>query len=273
MAWQPKQKKDQLISPTFYYGTTLPPKTSTTPTPINTIPVLQSAHEAPTGARTLANTVPMNNLFTHAKLMEILSVKRKAPKLIVPHRESKPFDEVKANNDTIVYGEDEVSLTSETSHLHHIRLRKLRERRQITPDITTELELSDAQFRNLKAHVNRRFLTGYDCSNPREVKPISSFVQDPCEPAEANERDTYEIDPPTQYQIVQYETRREFSGTRCEKYVSQFTYYCGNVDHASPLPQETFYRRPKIMTRTECKNFDEPIYCRRRQNVQHFPKC
>ena len=41
---------------------------------------------------------------------------------------------------------------------------------------------------------------GYDCSNPREVKPISSFVRDPCEPAEANERGTYEIDPPTQYQ-------------------------------------------------------------------------
>ena len=44
------------------------------------------------------------------------------------------------------------------------------------------------------------------------------------------------------------------SGTWCEKYVSQFTYYCGNVDHASPLSQETFYRRPMIMTRTECKN-------------------
>ena len=85
------------------------------------------------------------------------------------------------------------------------------------------------------------------------MKPISSFVQDPCEPAEANERDTYEIDPPTQYQIVQYETRREFSGTH-EIYISQFTYYCGNADHASRLPQETFYRRPKIMTQTECKN-------------------
>ena len=88
----------------------------------------------------------------------------------------------------------------------------------------------------LKAHVNRRFLTRYNCSNPGEVKPISSFVRDPCEPAEANERDTYEIDPPTQYQIVQYETRREFQGTRCEKYISQFTYYCGAADHSSPLP-------------------------------------
>ena len=178
-----------------------------------------------------------------AKLMEILKIRRKAPKLIAPHLESKPFNATEVSNDTIVYAGDKVSPTKESSRLYHIRMRKLRSRCQVTPDITTKLELSDAQLRTLKAHVNQRFLTGYDCSNPREVRPISSFVQDPCEPAEANERDTYQIDPPTQYQIVQYETRREFKGTQCEKYISQFTYYCGAADHSSPLTQETFYRR------------------------------
>ena len=53
-----------------------------------------------------------------------------------------------------------------------------------------------------------------------------------------------------------FNTKQEgrFKGIKCEKYISQFTYYCGAADHSSPLPQEIFYRRPKIMTRNDCKN-------------------
>ena len=141
-----------------------------------------------------------------AEMMEILNDQRPAPNLTAPHWESKDFNFTQASNDSIVYSKDEVSLTKESSRLHHVRREQLRARRQITPDITTELDLSDAQLNSLKAQVNRRFLTGYDCSNPQEVKPISSFLRDPCEPAKDNERDTYETDPPTQYQIAQYET-------------------------------------------------------------------
>ena len=86
-----------------------------------------------------------------------------------------------------------------------------------------------------------------------DVKPISSFKHDPWEPSEANNKETYEIQPVTQFQIVQYETSREFLGTRCERYISQFTYYCGSADHASPLPQETFFRRPKVLAQNECR--------------------
>ena len=50
-----------------------------------------------------------------------------------------------------------------------------------------------------------------------------------------------------------YEIRREFLGTRCERYISQFTYYCGNADHARPLPRETFYRQPKVLAQNECR--------------------
>ena len=89
----------------------------------------------------------------------------------------------------------------------------------------TELGSSKDQYRSLKAHVNRRFLVGYDCSKPMGVRPISSFIHDPSEPAEANSKGMYDIQPVTQFQIVQYETRHEFLGTRCEKYISQFRYY------------------------------------------------
>ena len=30
-------------------------------------------------------------------------------------------------------------------------------------------------------------------------------------------------------------------------------YYCGNADHASPLPQETFFRQPKVLAQNECR--------------------
>ena len=129
----------------------------------------------------------------------------------------------------------------------------MHERRQATPDAITELGLSQEQHRNLKALVNRRFLVGYDCSKPMDVKLISSFIHDHCEPAEANNKEKYEIRPVTQFQIVKYETRREFLGTRCERYISQFMYYCRSVDHASPLPQETLYRRPKVLAQNECR--------------------
>ena len=86
------------------------------------------------------------------------------------------------------------------------------------------------------------------------IKPVSSFIHDPCEPVEASKKEMHDIQPVTQFQIVQYETRREFLGTLCEKYVSQFTYYCGNAEHASPLPQETFYRRPKDLAYNECQS-------------------
>ena len=188
-----------------------------------------------------------------ADIRELLSATtRSTPNLTVPslYKKVKWFNTTQASNDSIVYAKDEVSLTKESSRLYHIRREKLRAKRQITPEITAELALSDAQLNSLKAQVNRRFLTGYDCSNPQEVKPISSFIRDPCEPAEANDKDAYVIDLPTQYQIVQYETRREFKGTRCEKY----TYYCETADHSSPYPQEIFYRRPRIMVWDECKD-------------------
>ena len=136
----------------------------------------------------------------------------------------------------------------------------MRERHPATPDAITELGLSEEQHRNLKACVNRHFLVGYDCSKPMDFKPISSFIHDPCEPAEANNKETYEIQPVTQFQIVQYETRREFFGTRCERYILQFTYYCGNADHASPLPQEIFYRCPKILAHNECRALQKGQY-------------
>ena len=162
---------------------------------------------------------------------------------IIPHRIPKPFYPSQDTGPPIPAEVNITDLACESTR-RFAELRALRKRRQATPDAITELGLSEQQHRDLKAHVNRRFLVGYDCSKPMDVKPISSFIHDPCEPAEANNKETYDIQPLTQFQIVQYKTRREFLGTRCERYISQFTHYCGNADHASPLPQEIFFRRP-----------------------------
>ena len=195
-----------------------------------------------------------------AKLMEILSKQRSSPNIATPppsndtHDPNGAHDLTRPGNVSFVSAREEIDLTKESTRLFHIRREKQRIKRQISPDAAEELGLSHAQLNSLQAQVNRRFLTGYDCAHPQEVKPVSSFVQDPCEPIEANQQDTYEIDDAEQYQIVQYETRREFKGTRCEKYVSKFTYYCGTADHSSPYPQEIYHRQPKILHWNRCKD-------------------
>ena len=196
------------------------------------------------------------NYIDHLKLAEImktLSPHSVTPNLPVPPQRNGTFGSLPPSTDKIVYAKDEVDLTREGSRLYRIRKEKLRTKRQISPDAATELSLNDAQLNSLQAQVNRRFLTGYDCTDPQEVKPISSFIRDPCEPIDANNQDNYEIGDKTQYQIVQYETRREFHGTRCEHRISQFTYYCGNADHATPYPQETYYYKPKTLHWEQCK--------------------
>ena len=199
------------------------------------------------------NLLQLHQSLRLGELMTKLSRQQAIPDLIIPPSRNDTHEAPAHSTDKIVYAKDEVSLTKESSRLSYIRKEKLRIKRQISPDVATELNLDDAQLNSLQAQVNRRFFMGYDCANPQEVKPISSFIRDPCEPVEANNQDHYEIDDTTQYQIAQYETRREFKGTRCERHISQFTYYCGNADHASPYPQETFYHEPKALHWDQCK--------------------
>ena len=70
------------------------------------------------------------NIFYHAskvaEMMELLGNQRSAPNLTAPNiHEGKKFNVSQVSNDSIVYAKDEVSLTKESSHLHHIRLKRL----------------------------------------------------------------------------------------------------------------------------------------------------
>ena len=110
---------------------------------------------------------------------------------IIPHRIPKPFYPSQDTGPPVTAEVNTTDLASEPTH-RYAELRTMRERRQVTPDAITELGLSEE---------HRRFLVGYDCSKPMDVKPMSSFIHDPCEPAEANNKETYEIQPVTQFQI------------------------------------------------------------------------
>ena len=172
---------------------------------------------------------------------------------IIPHRICEPLNPTQVTGQTVLTKVRSPNLAIRSTR-RFVERRALHERCQAVPDPITELVFNKDQLQNLKARVNRWFLVGYDCSKPMDVKPVSSFIHDPCDLLEANEKETYGIQPVTQFQIVQYETRREFLDTRCERYVSQFTYYCGNDDHASPLLQENFFRRPKLLAYNECRS-------------------
>ena len=218
------------------------------------IPIKSSRKTSPPQSRSLNRSV--------AKMAFPIGSKAKPKKPlspIIPHRIPKPYHPFQDPGIPLLTKVNATSLTSESIR-QYTEQRALRERRQTNPDAITELDLNQDQLRDLKARVNRRFLVGYDCSRPVDVKPVSSFIHDPCEPVQANSKDSYKIESVTQFQIVQYETRREFLGVRCERYISQFTYYCGNADHASPLPQETFFRRPKVLAENECRAMENGNY-------------
>ena len=89
----------------------------------------------------------MNMLHHSLKLSELmvtLSEQRSTPNLTVPISKNETFDFTQTGKDSIVSAKDEISLTRESSRLYHIRRERLRARRQISPDVATELGLSDA---------------------------------------------------------------------------------------------------------------------------------
>ena len=228
--------------------------------PLDTVATAALERPPPKKHKNATNNVPgMSLLQLHsslqlAEMMKTLSPQTATPNLPVPPQRNETATTRLPSTAEIVDAKEEIDLTREGSRLYQLRKEKTRLKRQISPDAATELNLNDAQLNSLQAQVNRRFLTGYDCANPQEVKPISSFIQDPCEPIGANDQDNYEIGDKAQYQIVQYETRREFKGTRCELRMSRFTYYCGNADHASPYPQETYYKKSKTLRWEQCRD-------------------
>ena len=140
------------------------------------------------------NLLQLHQTLRRAKLTTTLNRQQDIPDLIVPQSKNDTHELPSPSTDKIVYAKDKISLTEESSCLSYIRKAKLRVKRQISPDVATELNLNEAQLNSLQAQVNRRFLVGYDCANPQEVKPISSFIRDPCEPIADNQQDNYEID-------------------------------------------------------------------------------
>ena len=118
---------------------------------------------------------------------------------IIPRRMQEPLDPPRVTGHTIrmKVGYSNLAIWSTR---HFVEWRALRKCRQAVPDPITELGLNEDQLWNLKARVNRRFLVRYDCSKPMDVKPLSLFIHDPCEPVEASEKESY-IWYPTSYSI------------------------------------------------------------------------
>ena len=79
-----------------------------------------------------------------ADLMGTLSKRNSIPNLETPSPRNWTFNSPSSSNDSIVSAEDELELAKESSRLYQIRREKLRIKRQISPDLITELSLSPA---------------------------------------------------------------------------------------------------------------------------------
>ena len=133
--------------------------------------------------------------------LSLLSPNNRVSLPIIPHRIHKPFNPTRVTAQHISADVELQDLASESSRQYSKR-GAVHERHQAIPVAMTELGLSEDQLCNLKARVNRRFLVGYDCSKPMEVKPVSLFIHDPCKPAEATP-----LSEPERQLLVPYSTK------------------------------------------------------------------
>ena len=52
---------------------------------------------------------------------------------------------------------------------------------ELSPSSLDKIYLRPDQVKFLRSQIDKYFLIGYDCSKPREVSAVSSFIDDPCE--------------------------------------------------------------------------------------------
>ena len=124
---------------------------------------------------------------------------------------------------------------------------------KLNSNLTEELKLTLEDITMMKADVRTRYMAGYDCNKPQSIQPLSSFIADPCTMDVDKDQTHYTASFDNKYQIVQYETRREYEGYRCEKYVSRYTFHCGNADHGTAYPEEIYFKEPSYISRESCQ--------------------
>ena len=115
--------------------------------------------------------------------------------------------------------------------------------------VTDSLKLTAKIISDIKADVGSYFLTGYDCAHPQGITPVSSLLRHECKPPEVEDLSVVRS---IQYQLLQKANTRRISGYKCSKRVSQQTFYCGNADHSTPLPHETYFNRKIRISAADC---------------------
>ena len=121
---------------------------------------------------------------------------------------------------------------------------------ELSPSSLDEIYLRPDQVKFLRSQIDKYFLIGYDCSKPREVSAVSSFI--PCE-QRLGEREEVGVVQTSTYQILQYEDERTLTATRCTRWKSQSTFFCGNAHHATPFPSMSYNERVTPLTGAECQ--------------------
>ena len=115
-----------------------------------------------------------------------------------------------------------------------------------------EIDLTHQQVQDLRSQISKFFVVGYDCSQPAAVTAVSSFIENPCDTVVKNDQDIVSTEYST-YQILQYESKRELQGIRCQKILTQRVYYCGVYHHSTPFPDDSYDNRIETMSHDVCQ--------------------
>ena len=123
---------------------------------------------------------------------------------------------------------------------------------ELSPSSLDEIYLRPDQVKFLRSQIDKYFLIGYDCSKPREVSAVFSFIDDPCE-QRLGEREEVGVVQTSTYQILQYKDERTLTATHCTLWKSQSKFFCGNAHRATPFPSMSYNERVTLLTGAECQ--------------------
>ena len=99
----------------------------------------------------------------------------------------------------------------------------------------------------------RHSLIAYDCADPLEVRAYSSVPEEPCE----TRRTTVTAGNPTQFQLLQKESRRYIEGHSCSLSRTSIEYNCGSYDHPELDPTTWSIEMPVPVSQQTCREWLE----------------
>ena len=107
-------------------------------------------------------------------------------------------------------------------------------------------------------------MEAYDCAEPRNIMAVTAAAIVGC----SKIHEAVHIENAS-FTLLQQEAGYRFTGLRCELTRTQTAFYCGNSDHATPDPTNSYTMVPQTLTEGACRQIAEQGTYRDEMNNVH----